>query len=85
MDDEARFRDTCRRLLNGRGYEVTPAENGQVALEILAKKALDVILLDLKMPVMGGEKVLEITAKSTQIYPLLLSRAMAQLIQRWSV
>jgi two-component system phosphate regulon sensor histidine kinase PhoR len=72
VDDEARFRDTCRRLLNGRGYDVTPAENGQVALEILAKKALDLILLDLKMPVMGGEEVLEITAKAYPDIPVII-------------
>ena len=63
VDDEKPLRDTCRRLLTGRGYDVITAENGQVALEILAKESFDIILLDLKMPVMGGEEVLEITRK----------------------
>jgi signal transduction histidine kinase len=72
VDDEAQLRDTCRRLLNGRGYDVTPAENGLVALEILATKKLDVILLDLKMPVMDGEEVLEITAKEYPDIPVII-------------
>lgn len=72
VDDEERLRDTCRKLLSGRGYDVTPAENGLVALEILATKKLDVILLDLKMPVMDGEEVLEIAAKEYPDIPVII-------------
>lgn len=35
------------------------AENGQVALDKLQRNAVDLILLDLKMPVMGGEEFLK--------------------------
>jgi two-component system phosphate regulon sensor histidine kinase PhoR len=72
VDDEARFRDTCCRLLTGRGYDVTPAENGQEALEILANASLDIILLDLKMPVMGGEEALEIIVKKYPDMPVII-------------
>jgi two-component system phosphate regulon sensor histidine kinase PhoR len=59
VDDERRFRETSHRLLKGRGYDVIPAENGQVALNRLSKDSIDLILLDLKMPFMGGEEFLE--------------------------
>jgi signal transduction histidine kinase len=59
VDDEKRFRDSSQRLLTGRGYDVMTAENGQRALECLAKNHVDLILLDLKMPVMGGEQFLQ--------------------------
>ena len=59
VDDEKPFRDTTRRLLTGRGYNVTIAENGQSALDALSRITVDIILLDLKMPIMGGEEVLE--------------------------
>jgi two-component system phosphate regulon sensor histidine kinase PhoR len=72
VDDEARFRDTCCRLLTGKGYDVTPAENGQVALEILANASLDIILLDLKMPVMSGEEALEIIVKKYPDMPVII-------------
>lgn len=72
VDDEERLRDTCSRLLTGRGYDVTTAENGQVALEILANVSLDLILLDLKMPVMGGEEALEIIAKKHSDIPVII-------------
>ena len=59
MDDEKVVRDGCSRVLTGKGYNVTGAENGQEALALLEKTGMDVILLDLKMPVMSGEEVLE--------------------------
>jgi len=59
VDDEKRFRESSQRLLTTRGYDVITAENGQRALDFLLKNPVDLILLDLKMPVMGGEEFLE--------------------------
>ena len=66
VDDEEVVREGCRRVLTGKGYEIATAENGKQALEILAKEKIDIILLDLKMPVMGGEEVL---LETRDIYP----------------
>ena len=66
VDDEKVVRDGCRRVLTGKGYEITTAENGQEALDILAAQEIDILLLDLKMPVMGGEEVLQ---KTRDTYP----------------
>ncbi|MFP5259585.1 MAG: PAS domain-containing protein [Acidobacteriota bacterium] len=41
-------------LLESRGHEVVLAENGRVALEYLAAHAVDVVLMDIQMPVMDG-------------------------------
>jgi len=72
IDDEKAIRDGCHRVLTGKGYEVITAENGQIALDILAKEPLDIILLDLKMPVIGGEKVLEITREKYPDIPVII-------------
>jgi len=72
VDDEERLRDTCSRLLTGRGYDVTTAENGKVALEILANVSLDLILLDLKMPVVSGEDTLEIINTKYPNIPVII-------------
>ena len=41
-------------LLESRGHAVVLAENGRVALEYLAAHAVDVVLMDIQMPVMDG-------------------------------
>ena len=58
VDDEKWIRDSSQRLLRESGYDVITAENGQRALDFLSKNPVDLILLDLKMPVMGGEEFL---------------------------
>jgi len=54
VDDERFIRDVLDELLRDAGYEVANAENGSVALAVLATRLVDVILLDLMMPVMDG-------------------------------
>jgi two-component system, OmpR family, phosphate regulon sensor histidine kinase PhoR len=71
-DDERAIRDGCHRVLTGQGYEVFGAENGQLALDMLAQKRVDILLLDLKMPVMGGEEVLEIVKKTYPEIPVII-------------
>jgi two-component system phosphate regulon sensor histidine kinase PhoR len=66
VDDEKVVRDGCRRVLTGKGYGVLTAGNGQEGMDILARETVDIILLDLKMPVMSGEEVLE---KTREMYP----------------
>ena len=65
-DDERPIREGCARVLGSKGFDVLTAENGQMALDILSKEKVSVLLLDLKMPVMGGEEVLE---KAGDKYP----------------
>lgn len=66
VDDEKVLRDGCSRILLHEGFQVLTAANGREALEILASQAVNVILCDLKMPVMGAVEVLE---KVNESYP----------------
>jgi YesN/AraC family two-component response regulator len=54
VDDEEPLRRMCRQILNVRGYEVDTAGNGEEALTMAAETEYDIVLLDLKMPIMGG-------------------------------
>lgn len=54
VDDKAENRELLRRALENEGWQVSEAENGQIALEQLADQAPSLILLDLMMPVMDG-------------------------------
>ena len=60
VDDNEDNRYTLTRRLKRQGYEnLTTAENGQEALDLLAKQPFDLVLLDIMMPVMNGYEVLE--------------------------
>ncbi|MEW6368074.1 MAG: response regulator [Acidobacteriota bacterium] len=54
VDDEAPFRETLCKVLSRRGMEVIAAATGQEGLEKLAAQAVDVVVLDLRMPGMDG-------------------------------
>jgi CheY-like chemotaxis protein len=51
-DDDNRF--VMRTLLELRGYGVIEAANGQEAIELAARELPDLILMDLRMPVLNG-------------------------------
>ena len=72
VDDEERLRDTCSRLLTGRGYDVITAENGQIALDILSNSQVNIIILERKMPLISGEDTLEIIAKKHPDVPVII-------------
>jgi DNA-binding response OmpR family regulator len=54
VEDDPNVRNFCVRLLRMSGYDVTSAENGQVALERLNESQYDLVLTDDHMPIMGG-------------------------------
>lgn len=60
IDDEAIVRTSSKRTLEPEGFEVRLADSGRAGIEFLEKEPFDVILLDLKMPDMGGIEVLKV-------------------------
>lgn len=54
MDDDRGIREFVRTVLADEGYAVTEATDGQEALERVEAQRPDVILLDMRMPVMDG-------------------------------
>jgi CheY-like chemotaxis protein len=54
VDDDETIRDLLVMTLSEEGYEVVAAPNGEAALELLRRARPDVIVLDMKMPVLDG-------------------------------
>ncbi len=59
VDDNEMNRDVISRRLQHKKYKVETAENGYVALEMLAKGGFDLVILDVMMPGLSGYDVLK--------------------------
>ncbi|EPR33122.1 response regulator receiver protein [Alkalidesulfovibrio alkalitolerans DSM 16529] len=58
VDDEERFRITLGKRLKEAGFPVETVGGGQEALDHLTQHAVDVVILDIKMPGLNGIEVL---------------------------
>jgi DNA-binding NtrC family response regulator len=54
VDDEADFLQTLAKRLTLRKLEVSTANSGEEALELLGRQEIEVVVLDVKMPGMDG-------------------------------
>jgi Response regulator containing CheY-like receiver, AAA-type ATPase, and DNA-binding domains len=59
VDDEESIREFLEIMLKKEGYEVTLAEDGQKAKDLLTKKSFDMIISDLQMPHVTGIELLK--------------------------
>lgn len=73
VEDDAMLNDAFSMLLKKQGYSVDVAYNGKEALELLASRSPDLILLDLLMPVMDGKEFLHVFDNSTRIPIIVFS------------
>ncbi|MBN8537015.1 MAG: sigma-54-dependent Fis family transcriptional regulator [Deltaproteobacteria bacterium] len=69
VDDEESIREFLEIMLKKEGYEITLAEDGQKAKELVQKKSFDLIISDLQMPNMTG---IELLKYMRQNYPEVL-------------
>jgi CheY-like chemotaxis protein len=58
VDDEFGLADVMAEILGECGYQTTIAINGRAALAVLAEKDVDLVLLDVMMPVFDGPSTL---------------------------
>jgi CheY-like chemotaxis protein len=79
VDDEEQNRAQLRDPLEARGYEVEEAESGLQALQKIATRPPDVVLLDLMMPKMDGFEVCRLLRKDARTghLPILMVTALS--------
>ncbi len=73
VDDEPQIRRALRTALGGHGYEVELAEDGALALDALALRLPDLVLLDLAMPRVDGLEVVRQTREWSEVPIIVLS------------
>lgn len=81
VEDEKTIRDTVGAYLEREGYWVTPAEDGQEALEQFSKHRFDLVVLDLMLPKISGEQVCRAIRDSSDV-PIIMLTAKGELEDR---
>ena len=66
VDDDMFFRKVITKLLSGHGYDITAAEGGEAALDVLKNETFDLMISDINMTPMDG---MELLAKARETYP----------------
>ena len=75
VDDDPTVRDSLNDVLVAEGYVVIPAENGQQALDLANQKPVDLVLLDLNMPVKNGWDTFEQLTREHPLIPIIIATA----------
>jgi DNA-binding NtrC family response regulator len=74
-DDDFQIRMLLRDRLEASGYRVQLAENGKNCLKVLKENSIDLMLLDLQMPDMGGLDVLKYLKEKSSELPVIVLTA----------
>ncbi len=75
VDDDKNTRRLMRAVLESDGYTVTAAENGEEALEVLDREHIDLVVLDIMMPVMDGYEFTRTLRAADSNMPVLMVTA----------
>jgi CheY-like chemotaxis protein len=77
VDDDPSIRRTLVEVLENEGYEALEAGDGAEALAVIEAQAIELILLDMRMPVMDGwafAHELEVRARAIPIVVMTAAR-----------
>ncbi|MBQ5941553.1 EAL domain-containing protein [Massilia sp. AB1] len=74
VDDEPRLLSSLYELLQGRGYRLVTASSGSEALAQLSRQRFDLVLLDLRLPDIGGHDIMDfINEKGIDAHVIVMS------------
>lgn len=72
VDDELALAETLKDLLVFHGYEVEIATNGVLAKDLLDKNKFDLVISDIRMPMMDGMQLLQHINQNHRGVPVIL-------------
>ncbi|MDR3303290.1 MAG: sigma-54 dependent transcriptional regulator [Treponema sp.] len=79
VDDERNIRVSLKKYLSLEDIDSEGAESGEAALAYLEREHFDAIVLDLKLPLMNGQQVLEWMQKRGILTPVIMISAHGQI------
>jgi DNA-binding response OmpR family regulator len=75
VDDDCGVRESLASVLTGEGFLVEPAANGVEALDIASALSVDLVILDLNMPVKNGWDTFERFSADYPLVPVIIATA----------
>jgi DNA-binding response OmpR family regulator len=72
VDDESSIRDALSKVLQAEDFEVVTSDNGQEAIERIKSEKVDLLLLDLGLPVKDGWDIVIWLSKVNSPLPVII-------------
>jgi two-component system response regulator HydG len=72
VDDDLENRTAMVKVLQGAGYDTLETDNGQSALDRILENNIDILVTDLRLPVMDGVELLKRTKSAAQEVEVIL-------------
>ena len=80
VEDLLSNREVIKEVLNKINCQITEAENGKEAISILKKQKIDLILMDIQMPIMDGYEATKIIKRHKKLnkIPIIAKRTVGK-------
>jgi DNA-binding response OmpR family regulator len=75
VDDDKNLRRLYKAELEAEGYKVRLAENGRQAMDLVAEKTPDLVIMDIRMPDMDGLEAMVRVLREHKSVPVILNTA----------
>jgi len=75
VDDETKMQRILEIMLQEMDLDVVRADNGRDALEVLKREAVDLVITDMRMPVMNGIELIRSLRESNETLPVIVITA----------
>ena len=72
IDDEKAIRKTLTEILSFEGYKIDEAADGEEGLKKFKEKSYEVVLCDIKMPILDGIELLQKAADTSPDVPIIM-------------
>ena len=79
IDDEEDIRHVISIVLSDAGYEVATAADGKTGIEVCKEFSPQIVITDVRMPVMDGIKVLEILKRNSPDIEVIVLTAFGEM------
>jgi len=79
IDDEEAIQDSCAQVLSREGYSVRGAKSGDIGLQLFKKETFHIVLLDLRLPGVGGMDILKLIKEDNPETPVIIITGFASI------